>query len=191
MNWIDIILGAIILVFVIRGVLKGLLREGAGLIGVIAGLIIGVTYHQQLGEAIYGEFGFLSGKICNIISFIIIFGGIAILGAAAGILIHNLMSRNSYARGLEEGGGFILGLLEGALVCSVILILLNASPFSVRFNRWSKGSILKPYLLKVGPFVYDTIVSLTPGKAKKFMENLDIFGPTHSSFNIPSNSSKC
>jgi len=175
MNWIDIVLGAVVLLFVIRGVLKGLIREGTGVGGVLLGLIVGINRYQQLGEVIYTEFGVLSPKVCYIVAFIIIFGGIAILGTIAGILIHNILSRHSAIRGLEEGGGFVLGLLEGALVCSIILILLSLSPFSTKFEQWSKDSILKPYLLKAGPFIYDSIASLTPGKAKKFIEKLDPF----------------
>jgi len=173
MSWIDVGLGAIILVFVIRGVLRGLIREGAGLAGILIGLVLGVNRYEELGKVIHTEFNSLPLKICNIASFIIIFGGVSILGAIAGIVLHDIFSRNSVARGLEEGGGFMLGLLEGAIVCSIILILLNLSPFSTKVNRWSENSLLKPYLLKVGPFVYDSIVSLTPGKAKNFMEKLD------------------
>jgi len=173
MNWVDIVLGVIILLFVVRGVLKGLFREGVGLAGVLIGLVVGINRYQMLGEAIRKEFEVLSVKVCNIIAFAIIFVGVAILGTVAGILIHNLSSRHSVIRGLDESGGFILGFIEGALVCSVILILLSISPFSAKFDRWSEGSILKPYLLRAGPFVYDSIVSITPGKAKKFMEKLD------------------
>lgn len=183
-KWIDIVLGAIILFFVIRGVLKGLVKEGAGLAGVLVGLIIGINRYQQLGGAIYREFEFLPVKVCNIIAFAVMFGGIAILGTIAGILVHNILSRYSPIRGVEGGGGFILGLLEGALICSVILILLSISPFSVKFDRWTEGSILKPYVLRVGPFVYDSIVSLTPGKAKKFMEKLDPSEFRQSTLNI-------
>lgn len=173
MKWIDIVLGGIILLFVVRGVMKGLFREGAGLAGVLIGLIVGINRYQQLGGAIHREFEFLSVKVCNIVGFAVIFGGIAILGAVAGILIHNILPRTSTISGIEEGGGLILGFFEGALVCSVILILLSISPLSVKFNKWTQGSILKPYLLKAVPFVYDKIVSLTPGKAKNFMEKLD------------------
>lgn len=184
MSLLDIALGAIILLFVVRGILKGLFKEGIGLAGIILGLIVGINRYQQLGQAISDEFGILSPKTSNIIAFIIIFGGIAVLGAIAGIVIHNTLSRHPFTRGLEGGGGFILGLAEGALVCSIILILLSLSPFAEKFNNWSKGSILKPYLMRVGPFVYDSIVSITPGKAKKFMEKLDPFGLQHSNFKL-------
>ncbi|MBC7189673.1 CvpA family protein [Candidatus Aerophobetes bacterium] len=175
MNWVDIVFGAIILIFVIRGALRGLIREGAGLAGILIGFILGINRYQELGIVLYREIGFLSQNLCNIIAFIIIFIGIALIGAIVGILLHDLTSRRSIIRGLEEGGGFVLGLIEGVLVCSIIVVLLSALPFSDKFDRWSKNSFLKPYLLKAGPSIYDTFVSLTSGKAKKFMEKIDPF----------------
>jgi len=184
MNWLDVVLSGVILLFVIRGVLKGLFREGVGLAGVLVGLILAVNRYQELGRMIQGELNFFSLKVANMIAFVIIFGGIAILGAIAGVVIHNILSHYSLTRGVEEGGGFILGLIEGALICSIILVLISVSPFSGKFSAWSKGSILKPYLLRVGPFVYDGIVSLVPGEAKKFIEKLDPSNLQQSMFKI-------
>ncbi len=173
MNWLDIVLGVIIFLFIIRGIIKGLFREGFGLAGVLIGLILAINRYPQLGQVIHNQFSLVSVKIANIVAFVIIFGGIAILCSIAGVLLHTVLYQNSLSRGIEEGGGFILGLMEGVLVCSIILLLISVSPFSDKFDKWSKGSTLKPYLLRVGPFVYDNIVSLTPGEAKKFMEKLD------------------
>lgn len=173
MNWLDIVLGIVILMFVIRGILKGLFREGFGLAGILLGLILAINRYPQLGAVIHSEFTFISTKVAHVMSFAIIFGGIAISSSIAGILVHDMFYRHTLSRGIEEGGGFILGLIEGALVCSIVLILISVSPLSPRLENWSKGSTLVPYLLRVGPFVYDNITSLTPGEAKKFMEKLD------------------
>ena len=108
MNLLDIVLGVIILLFVVRGILQGLFKEGIGLAGIILGIVLGINRYQQLGRAISSQFGILSLKISNIIAFIIIFGGIAILGAIAGIVIHNLLSRHPLTRGVEKAGGFII-----------------------------------------------------------------------------------
>lgn len=175
MNWLDGVLGGIILLFAIRGILKGLFREGVGLIGILVGFVVAVNRYQKLGQVIQGELSFLSLKVAHIAAFVIIFLGIAILGAIAGVVIHNILFRYSLSRGIEEGGGFILGLIEGALVCSIILVLISVSPFSDKLSTWSEGSILEPYLLRMGPFIYDNVVSVVPGEAKKFMEKLDPF----------------
>ena len=174
MNWLDVGLGAIVVLFALRGVIKGLFKEACGLIGILVGFIVAVSRYEMVGEVISSEFNFIPPKISYLISFVLIFIGIALIGGVAGIILHKA-SKYTIIRGIDGGGGFILGLMEGALICSVILILLNISPISKRANEWMKGSTLTPYLIKVGPFVYDNIVSLMPGETKKFMQKLERF----------------
>ncbi len=177
MNWLDIILIIIIAAFVIRGVIRGLFKEAFGVGGIILGIILAINQYENLGRAIQENFLFLSSKVANLIAFALIFVGIALIGGILGVVLHSLLKR-SFTRGVEGGGGFLLGLAEGALVCSIILILINVSPLGTKFNRWTDKSTLTPYLMKVGPSVYDGLISVTPGKAKKFMEklkNIDTF----------------
>jgi len=169
MNWLDIVLIIIMVIFVIRGVIKGLFKEAFGIGGIILGIILAVNRYEALGEVIQKNFSFLSSKIANLVAFALIFLVIALIGGILGAILHSLLKR-SFIKGVEEGGGFLLGLAEGALVCSIILILISVSPIANRFNRWTRESTLAPYLMKVGPSVYDSLISVTPGKAKKFME---------------------
>jgi len=174
MNWLDVVLGVVIILFAIRGVVKGLFKEGCGLVGILVGFIVAINRYEAVGEVISSELNFIPPKISYLISFALIFIGIALIGGVAGIILHKA-SKYTIIRGIDGGGGFILGLIEGALICSIILILLNISPISKRANEWMKGSTLTPYLIKVGPFVYDNIVSLMPGETEKFMEKLEKF----------------
>ncbi|MCD6471841.1 CvpA family protein [Candidatus Aerophobetes bacterium] len=172
MNWLDVVLGIIVILFAIRGIVKGLFKEVCGLIGILVGLIVAINRYEAVGEIISSEFSFIPPKISYLISFALIFIGIALIGGVAGIILHKV-SRYTIIRGIDGGGGFILGLIEGALICSVILILLNISPISERADKWMKGSTLTPYLIKVGPFVYDNMISVMPGETKKFMQKLE------------------
>jgi len=172
MNWLDVVLGIIVILFAIRGIVKGLFKEVCGLIGILVGLIVAINRYEAVGEIISSEFSFIPPKISYLISFALIFIGIALIGGVAGIILHKV-SRYTIIRGIDGGGGFILGLIEGALIGSVILILLNISPISERADKWMKGSTLTPYLIKVGPFVYDNMISVMPGETKKFMQKLE------------------
>ncbi|MEA1965118.1 MAG: CvpA family protein [Candidatus Aerophobetes bacterium] len=174
MNWLDVVLGVFIILFAIRGVVKGLFKEACGLIGIVVGLLVAINRYEGVGEIISSEFNFIPPKISYLISFVLIFVGIALIGGVAGIILHKA-SKYTIIRGIDGGGGFILGLIEGALICSIILILLDISPISKRANKWMKGSTLTSYLIKVGPFVYDNIVSLAPRETKKFMQKLEKF----------------
>ena len=171
MNWVDVIWLAIVILFVIRGAIKGLFREAFGLIGIFLGLIIAINRYEVLGGFISGEFESIPPKIANLVSFAFIFVAIALIFGLAGMTLHK-MAKFSLVRGLDRAGGFLLGAGEGILVCSVILILLSISPVSENASKWTEGSTFSPHLSKVGPFVYDSVISVTPGKAKKFMQKL-------------------
>ncbi len=174
MNWLDVVWLIVIAFFLVRGAMKGFFREIFGLLGVFVGLIVAVNYSQGVGNIIRGEITRLSPQIAKGISFAIIFVGIALIGGLIGLVFHG-MSRSSPVKGIDRGGGLILGLLEGGAVCSVILIFLTISPLAENADRWKKDSTISPYLMKMGPFVYDSIASIVPGEAKKFMEKIDEF----------------
>lgn len=174
MNWLDVVWLIVIVFFLVRGAMKGFFREIFGLLGVFVGLIVAVNYSQGVGNIIRGEITRLSPQVAKGISFAIIFVGIALIGGLIGLVFHG-MSKYSPVRGIDRGGGLILGLLEGGVVCSVILIFLTISPLAENADRWKKDSSMSPYLMKIGPFVYDSIASIVPGEAKKFMEKIDEF----------------
>ena len=172
MNGLDIVWLAILFLFVIRGALRGLFREIFGLIGIFLGFVMAINRHEVLGNFISREFADISPGIASVVSFAFIFVAIALIFGLAGILLHK-MTKFSLVRGLDRGGGFLVGAGEGMLLCSVILIILSISPISEKANSWKEGSILSPHLAKVGPFVYDSVISVTPGKAKNFMQKLE------------------
>ena len=171
MNWLDVIWLAIVALFVIRGAIRGLFREAFGLIGIFLGLIFAINRYEVLGGLISDGFENIPLKIANLVSFAFIFVAIALIFGLAGIILHK-MAKFSLVRGFDRGGGFLLGAGEGVLICSAILILLSISPLSEDMSKWMQGSTFTPYLTKVGPLVYDSVISITPGKAKKFMQKL-------------------
>jgi len=129
MNWLDVVWLIVIVFFLIRGAMKGLFREIFGLLGILVGLIVAVNYSEEVGNIIRGEITSLSPQIAKLISFAIIFVGIALIGGLIGLVFHG-MSKYSLVKGIDRGGGLILGLLEGGVVCSIVLIFLTISPLA-------------------------------------------------------------
>ncbi len=171
MNWLDVICLAIVILFVVRGAIRGLFREAFGLMGIFLGLIFAINRYEVLGGLISGGFENIPPQIANLVSFAFIFVSVALIFGLAGIILHK-MAKFSLVRGFDRGGGFLLGAGEGVLICSAIIILLSISPLSKEMSKWMQHSTFAPYLTKVGPFVYDSVISITPGKAKKFMQKL-------------------
>ena len=171
MNWIDLVLLIILAIFILRGISKGLFREVFALAGIFVGVIVSINRYAVVGEAINQELPVFSLKLASLIAFVLIFVGIALLGVLLGAVLHS-MARRVMGRLLDGGGGALVGLLEGALICSVILLVVSVSPLSGKVSKWTKGSALAPYLMRLGPSIYDGLMRVTPGEAKTFMEKL-------------------
>lgn len=172
MNWLDLLLLGILIIAVIRGIVKGLFREAFGVGGVLAGAIISINRFKPLGEALHDNIPSLPLKLAYFLSFILILVVIAFIFTFIGILLHKT-SRHSFTQGIDRGGGFILGFIEGAFIGSAILIGFTLSPFSARAEKWMEESTLSPHLIKVAPWVYDQFSLLFPGEKQKFLEKLE------------------
>ena len=171
MNWLDAVVGVALGLFVLRGVSRGLFREVAALGGVFAGLVVAINRYGLLGRSIYRELPVLSPTVAAVIAFMVIFIGIAIVGALIGLATQSLV-RSIGGRIVDGVGGAVVGLVEGALVCGVVLLVITVSPILEQADGVVNGSFLGPRLMKAGPVVYDTVVRVTPGKARSFMERL-------------------
>ncbi len=149
MNWLDVVLGIIILISVISGIKKGLARTAIGLGAAILGLFCALWFHGMLGA--YLTFTG-SRNIANLIAFFLIFLAVVVAGSLIGSLIDHLLKlvRLSWLNRIL-GGGF--GLLRGVLVGAIVVLAVMAftprpAPQSVTNSR-------------LAPYVIDTARVLT------------------------------
>lgn len=152
MSYFDISLVVIILIFVINGLTKGLIR----LLGQVVGLIIAsyaashfyLTFYKW-GEAMVNW----SEGVEKFLSFIVLF---ILVSSFIGIIfaliekVFNLISIIPFTKLINKLLGGIIGLLEGSLLLG--LILLVAANFHL-FNSQISVSLLTPWLIKVAESV--------------------------------------
>lgn len=154
MNWLDILLGILILGCVIDGFSKGLARTLLGFVATILGLFCGLWFYGIVGVHLKGMVG--SEEIANLIGFLLIFAGIVALGGLLGWLIHKLL-KMAHLGWLNRLLGGAFGFLRGVLIAAVIVLGImtfskNPPPQSVEHSR-------------LAPYVVDTarmLVSAAP-----------------------------
>jgi len=56
MNWLDLMWVALIVVFAIRGAMRGFFKEGLGLAGIFVGLVIAINRYEAVGKIIVSNF---------------------------------------------------------------------------------------------------------------------------------------
>ncbi len=146
MNLIDILVWAILLVFVIKGFLKGLVREVCSLVGLVMGIWAACKYYPSLSAAIW-PYIHLPHYVSATISFVLIF---LIIGLLFFLLGHFLtvIFKFSLLGGVNRAGGLIFGFLQGALVLSILLWLGTTKPMPVKLkSQLLRSSASRPFIM--------------------------------------------
>ena len=120
MNWLDVVLIAVIAVSVIEGLWKGFARTAIGFVATVAAVMCALWF--------YGTTGFwlrpyiASKPLANVIGALLVFAVIGTLGAVVEWLAAKFF-RTAHLSWLDRllGGGF--GLVRGALVATMLVLL--------------------------------------------------------------------
>ncbi len=120
MNWLDYVMLAIILVTVVMGIVKGLIRQVIGLVAVIAGLVLAVVYYDQTSHMFRT---FVKNElVSNFLGFLLIFFIVLAAGAILGHLLTKAMvGPLAFANRLF---GAVFGLVKAVLICGILVFAL-------------------------------------------------------------------
>ena len=116
-NLFDTALLIILLFFGIKGLIRGLVQEVAGLLGVAAGIVLARTFSGKLAPLLT-QYG-ISDSFAPMLSLALLFlAGILIVGLLAHIL-HNLLE-SAFVGGIDRFLGLLAGLAKGLLFAGII-----------------------------------------------------------------------
>ncbi|NOY95631.1 MAG: CvpA family protein [Chlorobi bacterium] len=152
MNYIDIILGILLLLSAISGFRKGFIVELASLAALVLGIWGAFEFSDITTEFLIENFNFHS-KHLNVISFIITFIVIVILVHIVASVVNKLVETVMLGF-INRLAGLVFGLLKSALILSVILIIFDTIDNDV--------SIL-PEAKKAESRLYEPIRNFAPG----------------------------
>lgn len=124
MNYIDIIIIAILALSVISGLVKGFVREAASLAALVLGIWGAIELSSFTSGKLYEVFD-ISGQFTGIAAFIITFAVIVVIIHFIGLLADKLVSAVSLGLFNRILGG-VFGLLKSVFMLSVIFSILNA-----------------------------------------------------------------
>ena len=167
MNYLDIILGILLLWGLVRGLMKGLFVSLASLIALIAGIYIAVHFSHIVGDYLKQYVDWQENAIklsAFALTFIMVVIGISLLGriltkiadyAALGILNKLL--------------GAVFGLLKFAFIASVILMFVDAINDKITLidKETKDESILYEPVRKLAPMILPTILKEVPSDTNK------------------------
>ncbi|MEZ4793165.1 MAG: CvpA family protein [Gelidibacter sp.] len=169
MSVLDIILAALILFGLMRGLLKGLFVEVASLVALVVG-IYGAIHFSNFAASFLQDKTEWSEKTINIVAFAITFVIIVLVIAMAGKALTKLADFAALGL-LNKILGGVFGALKIGLILSIILIVFDSLNSTIPFTDEGtiEDSILYKPVKSLAPMIFPSILE----KKKELEENED------------------
>ena len=154
MNYLDIIIGIILILFAIVGLRNGIIREAFSLAAFIGGIYGAIKLSDMVGKWL-GNIINVSPEWMSVISFILVFIALALLINWLGNMLANLIESVSLGF-IDKLGGIVFGIAKGFLLVGVLILLLDFFGIKdVVDDETREGSKLYKNSEKVAAWIYD------------------------------------
>ena len=153
MNYLDIIIAILLLLFAWKGFRKGLIIEVVTLLAFGIG-IYGAMHFSDFTARHLQDFMEINPKYINTVAFVLTFILLVIAVNAIGRAVTGLI-RAMNLNFFNKLGGAVFGAAKGVLLCSVmVMVLNNLQLIGVVKPEVREGSKLYPYIEMTVPYVY-------------------------------------
>jgi len=142
MNFLDFFFLGAILLSVIFGILKGLVREMISLIFLFLAVFCSINYHTRLSMTLLSSID--DAEVSSFLSFLIIFFGLLVIGSLIGYFVNKVLVFGPL-KSVDRILGAFFGILRGVVICCAVLVSLKI--FQVN-DKWIDESILAKYAEK-------------------------------------------
>ena len=163
MNWFDIIALGLILLFGLRGLVNGIIKEIFGILGLIGGLIVAVRFKEKVGNWISANVydlknvaGVINGDTTELlVGFLAILFAVWIVCLIIGEIVSKFFKWSGLAF-IDKIGGFCFSV---AKIFLIFAVLASMAKFTISTNKQIKTffdeSVFYPYFTKVGDWIID------------------------------------
>ncbi len=165
----DLAVFALMLIFGIKGLLSGIIKETFGLVGIIGGIYLASRFAQQMGHFvdinIYQIHNKASVYFIGFLSVLLIFW---ISSIVVGYIFTKLISLSGLGL-INKLLGFVVGSLKIFLLFSIVIFALRSIDiFRNNLDKKLGNSYTYPYLVETGNY----IVKLNPKSSDKIIKNI-------------------
>jgi len=149
MNWLDVVIVAIVFWFTLAAFRAGLIREVVTLISVVVGIVVAGLLYDDLETDILV---FIENEDAAFaISFLILFGAVYLAGQLTAYLLKRAASLLLLGT-VDRLAGAVFGLLKGLVLVELLLVLFVTYP-QLGLDDAIAGSVLAPQFLDRVPVV--------------------------------------
>jgi membrane protein required for colicin V production len=144
MNWLDIILGIILVASVVRSFRKGLSREVIGLVAVVLALLFGTWFYGAAGAFLLSYVS--SPRVANFAGFCLVFAGVMLLGGLVSYTAGKFLRVTGLSM-VDHALGAVFGLLRGTVVAVALVMGMMAFSQNDKPPAAVVDSRLAPYVV--------------------------------------------
>jgi membrane protein required for colicin V production len=153
MNAVDIAILVVLAAFLLKGLLRGFLKELCSTLGLLAGGFLAFYYHLPLAKWLMANTG-LRDQWAVGIAFLVIFLSIVLFFAALGLLLSRFLAV-LFLGGFNRVVGGFFGLLQGVLLLALILFSVSLQPPQT-LRALLNASELSPPFIDLGGAVFQS-----------------------------------
>lgn len=153
MGMIDVVILVIIGIFGIKGLIKGLVTEAFGILGLILGYYAAYNFSGPLVNMFEktGASEQVSMALGYVSSFLVTYLVVVLLG----VLIAKIFKDVKFSW-LNRGGGFVIGVLKSAVIMGLIIsTVIVLVPEKMKFRDDLQESMVAGSLVRLTPAVFD------------------------------------
>lgn len=152
MNYVDLVLGILLVLSAINGFSKGFVEELAGLVALILGIWVAIHFSDIVGKFLIATFK-ITFEHFTVVAFIITFLIVVIIVHIIGAFFNRLVKivRLGF---LNRLAGLAFGAIKGALILSVFLVV---------FDKIDNDTHIIPKEKKAQSKLYIPIRNFAPG----------------------------
>lgn len=182
MNWIDVLIVVVVMLFALSGWRRGFILGLFDLIGLVLGLIAAFFLSSYVTRALEG-LGIGAG-FAGIVAFILVFIAVDML---FWLLMRKLLRRipEPVLRSkVNRGFGVLLGAAKGVLICTLAILLLVALPGVVDQEAIQESALGEP-LMNVGARIEQAVLAVVPSDVIEGLTFITIQPQAEESIDIP------
>lgn len=164
MNWIDFVIIAMLLGFVVTAYTAGLIREVVTLVAVVIGVVVAGLLYDNFAEDV---FVFIHDEdAASAVAFLVLFGSVYLLGQI-GAYVLKTMASIMMLGWADKIGGAAFGLVKGLIVVQLMVLVFAAYPTANLDDAIDNSAI--------GRFFVDDASFMLPFLPGEFDDRIDIF----------------
>jgi membrane protein required for colicin V production len=125
MSWVDAAIVVVLLFFIVTAFQNGFIRETISIAAAIGGVVLAGALYDDFSDAFFDSIDNETTK--NVISFIVILGGVTLLGQLVAILVHPAVVIMQLGIADQLLGG-LFGAIKGLTIITALLVLMVTYP---------------------------------------------------------------